>query len=120
MPNYVITINGKKYDIQVEKKEGVPVIQQSPLSFSVPEKVVTPPPCGTGESGKKIVAPMPGKVVSINVNVGDTVKKGQELMVVEAMKMNNPILASSAGVIREIYVNPGEPVQTGTPLLAVG
>ncbi|MDR3591179.1 MAG: hypothetical protein P4N41_16120 [Negativicutes bacterium] len=66
-----------------------------------------------------ISAPMPGKIISVKVSVGDSVTKGQELIIVEAMKMHNPVLATGDGVVREIYIKAGDPIQTGTALLLV-
>ena len=63
---------------------------------------------------------MPGKVITVNVSVGDSVKKGHELLVVEAMKMHNPVLAATDGVVQEIFVKAGDPIQTGMPLILVG
>ena len=63
---------------------------------------------------------MPGKVISVNVKVGESVKKGQELIVVEAMKMHNPVLSVADGVVQEIFVKTGDPIQTGSPLITLG
>jgi propionyl-CoA carboxylase alpha chain len=64
-----------------------------------------------------LVSPMPGKVTEMNVKVGDSVTKGQKLLVMEAMKMNHSISSDRDGVIEEIYVNKGDQLETGTSLL---
>ncbi len=68
---------------------------------------------------EEIKAPLPGTVVSIGVSVGERVAHGQELCVLEAMKMNNPIRANQPGVIRKIFVTVGQQVQHGAPLMAI-
>jgi biotin carboxyl carrier protein len=68
---------------------------------------------------EEVKAPLPGTVVSIGVSVGERVTHGQELCVLEAMKMNNPIRANQAGVIRKIFVIVGQQVQHGVPLVAI-
>ncbi|HUL01136.1 MAG TPA: biotin/lipoyl-containing protein [Nitrospirota bacterium] len=64
-------------------------------------------------------APMPGKIISVKVKVGDSVKKGQELLIMEALKMQNAIRTPGDGVVKEIHVKAGDPVQTGAPLVTV-
>ena len=66
-----------------------------------------------------LVSPMPGKVMEINVKVGDDVIKGQTLLVMEAMKMNQSISSDQDGIVEEIYVNEGDQLETGTSLLLV-
>ena len=128
MASYTITVNGKTYDVMVEKKSGsAPSAVQATSAVAASAPVAAPSatpvpqaaPAVSG-AGNKITAPMPGKVITVKVNVGDSVKKGQELLVVEAMKMHNPVLAASDGVVQEIYVKAGDPIQTGTPLVSVG
>ena len=63
---------------------------------------------------------MPGKIISLTVSVGDTVKNGQELLIMEAMKMHNPVLANADGTVKEILVKAGDAVQAGSPLVVIG
>ena len=67
-----------------------------------------------------IKAPIPGKIVSIKCKVNDTVKRGQVLLVLEAMKMENEIYSGSSGVVKEIKVNEGDFVQPGAILILIG
>lgn len=67
----------------------------------------------SAEEGKSVTVPMPGKIVSVQIKSGQAVEAGQELMVMEAMKMMNPILAPSDGVVKEVFVKAGDAVQTG-------
>lgn len=132
MTTYTIVVNGKTYEVEVEKKGSTPAARVSaPVSQAAPAPTAvapTPAPQApapqaapvSGGAGNKISAPMPGKIISVKVSVGDSVKKGQELIVMEAMKMHNPVLAANDGVVKEIYVKAGDPVQTGAPLISVG
>jgi biotin carboxyl carrier protein len=73
---------------------------------------------GTKSDGK-IVSPMPGKVIKINVKKGEEVKRGQTLLIVEAMKMENNIIAPNDGVIDEVNVKVGEMVNSSTSLISI-
>ncbi len=66
-----------------------------------------------------INAPMPGKIISVKVKVGDTVKADQELVMMESLKMQNPIRTRNEGVVKEMFVKDGDKVQTGNPLLSI-
>jgi propionyl-CoA carboxylase alpha chain len=66
-----------------------------------------------------LISPMPGKVIEISVKVGDAVKRGQKLLVMEAMKMNHSINSDQDGIVQEIYVNEGDQLESGTSLLLV-
>lgn len=123
MKKYLITVNGKTYDITVEEVGGStsqrtaahPLPPAAPVSALKAAVVKQVDGCST-----KIVAPMPGKIIAINVNVGDSVTNGQELIVMEAMKMHNPVLASTKGVVKEILVQAGDAVQAGSVLAIIG
>lgn len=67
---------------------------------------------------EKIEAPLPGKIIKINVNIGDKVSEFDEICIIEAMKMENPILATASGVIKEVLVTTGKTVKAGE-LIAV-
>ena len=118
MTVYSITVNGKTYEVAVEKKSSAPAAKVS-TPVSAPAVPAAPAPSVAGGAGDKITAPMPGKIINVKVAVGDSVKKGQELIIMEAMKMNNPVLAVNDGVVKEIYVKTGDPVQTGAALISV-
>ncbi len=74
---------------------------------------------GGGETGEKdkVFAPMPGKIVKIMVEVGDTVEKKQQVVIVEAMKMENPVLAKAAGTVKAVNFAAGDQVDTDTPIV---
>jgi glutaconyl-CoA/methylmalonyl-CoA decarboxylase subunit gamma len=132
MKNYSITVNGKTYEVAVEEKGGTaaPKAAAHTTAAPAPAPKAAPAPAApapapkaapaTGGPGTKVAAPMPGKIISLKVSVGDSVKNGQELLVMEAMKMHNPVLANADGAVKEILVKAGDPVQAGTVLVVIG
>ena len=74
---------------------------------------------GTGEASGDVIAPMPGKVVEVEVKEGDPVTKGQGIIIVEAMKMQNEFKAPIDGIIQSIHVNPGDAIEGGTGMVSI-
>lgn len=93
-----------------------PVTRPEPVAVS-PQPVKAPTPAPSG--GSAVASPLPGTIVSISVSEGDTVAHGQELCILEAMKMNNPIRATQSGVVKEILVSVGQQVQHGAALMVI-
>jgi len=120
MTNYTVIVNGKSYDVLVEKKKGntANIINEVPASAPAPMPIIKSV-SKAGGGGEDVAAPMPGKIIEIRVRAGDSVKKGQELVIMEAMKMHNPILAASDGMISKLFVKVNESVQTGQPILSI-
>lgn len=126
---YNITVNGNTYDVEVEElaSEGVlvsreQVVSQSTLRPQVskpvaPKAKATPP---SGGSSGSINAPMPGTINDVRVKAGDSVKKGQILLILEAMKMENEIMAGCDGTILGVNVSKGASVSTGDVLVTIG
>ena len=115
-----VTVAGKVYDVTVEilEEEGQetarPCKQMVPSSAQEPAVPVTISPVHAGH--KEIKSPLSGRVVTISVQVEQTVKEGDQLMILEAMKMNNYIYAPHGGRISAIPVNVGDAVEEGQPL----
>ncbi|MCF6462282.1 DUF2118 domain-containing protein [Clostridium sp. Cult1] len=134
MRKFIINVNGNQYEVEVEEvTDGVSTPQRSvpqPASTSQPttKKAPTPQPAPKAEEKKEVVvkegsesveAPMPGTILSINVNEGDTVTEGQVLAILEAMKMENEILAPRGGKVASIAVTKGASVNTGDKLIVI-
>ncbi len=127
MKNYRITVNGVAYDVAVEELgAAAPVAPVAPVAAPAPVAAAPAPaaapaaPVSTGTAGSvKISAPMPGTINRINVKVGDAVKQGDVLLVLEAMKMENDITAPQDGVVSSVEVNQGATVATDAVLLTL-
>jgi biotin carboxyl carrier protein len=114
-----VELNGKKYTIDVERSEAVAI-----PTIATPKPVAAAAPVAAAPAAPKaaaganaIVAPLPGSVVSVSVKAGDAVKAGQQLAVIEAMKMENEILAPADGTIKAVHVSAGQAVQQGDALI---
>ncbi|GHU55136.1 acetyl-CoA carboxylase biotin carboxyl carrier protein subunit [Clostridia bacterium] len=136
MRNFNITVNGKQYSVGVEEIGGhaVPVsqsplqqtaqpIQQTAQAQPAPQAVQQAPapavvPAKAG-SGTKITSPMPGTILDAKVNVGDTVKRGQVLLILEAMKMENDIVSPIDGTVSSVVAKKGDNVNSGDLLATV-
>lgn len=112
-----ITLNGKKYDVEIERPQAAAPVARpaAPAPQRTAAPVATAPRPSAG--GKSINSPLPGVVLDIKVNVGDTVQVGQVVMVVEAMKMENNIEATQAGTVTKILKQKGDPVMEGDALI---
>ena len=126
MKKYKVNVNGTEYEIVLEVMEGAdvtapvaPAAPAAPAPAVAQTPVVAAPVAATGE-GESVTSPMPGTILSVNVNVGDTVKAGQVLMVLEAMKMENEIMAGSDGKVVAVNVTKGATVETGSVLCVIG
>ena len=118
MKNYRITVNGNVYDVTVEELGGTatPVVAAAPVAPVAAPAPVAKPAASTGAGAVKINAPMPGKILAVKAPVGTAVKKGQVVLVLEAMKMENEIVAPEDGTVASIDVNEGAMVEAGTVL----
>jgi len=114
-----VTVNGKEYIVEVEELNNV-AAERVQKEEKIVQKPISIPKAQTEVSRDgAITAPMPGKIVSINVREGDKVEEGAVLMILEAMKMENTITATKAGVVKEISVEIGNTVKKGDVLLVI-
>ena len=116
MKNYTITVNGNVYDVTVEEGASTGAVSAPAAPKAAPKAAAAPAakPAATGTAGSvKINAPMPGKIVDVKVRVGDAVKKGQTVLVLEAMKMENDIVAPEDGTVASINAAVGSAVEAG-------
>lgn len=118
MKRYNITVNGKAYDVAVEEIGG------DAASAPVAPAAAAPAPASAAAApvadGTKVTAPMPGTILDIKVAVGDTVKSGQAVCVLEAMKMENDVNSPCDGKILSINTTKGSAVETGAVLAVIG
>ncbi len=126
MKNLRITVNGVAYDVQVEELNASEAPASAPAAGFKPAakiaaafKPAAKPAAAPAGEGKKIAAPMPGTIVSVNVSNGQSVNKGDVLVVLEAMKMENEIKAPSDGTVTSVVVSKGESVDTGATLVTI-
>ena len=112
MKKYRVNVNGTAYEVEIEEMAGAPV------AAPVAAPAAAPAPAASG-AGESINAPMPGNILSVNVAAGDTVKKGQVLMVLEAMKMENEIMAPRGGKVTAVAVAKGAAVESGALLCTI-
>lgn len=118
-----LEVNGTPYSVEIiqEKKETPKVAKSTPKSAPAATAAPAPAaaPASTGK-GKAVKAPLPGVIISVDVQVGQQVKRGQQVAVLEAMKMENGINAECDGTITEIKVKAGDSILEGTDILIIG
>lgn len=117
MKKYRVNVNGTNYEVCVEEISADEAVKTAaPAPAPAAAAPAAPAPAG----GEKIIAPMPGNILSVNVKDGDTVKKGDILLILEAMKMENEILAPADGTVAAVSVTKGQTVETGALLCVIG
>lgn len=133
LKKFKITIDGKTYLVEMEEIGGAPAAQPAPAAPATPAATPTPAPAApatpatpapaapvapTGE-GEVVTAPMPGTVTKILVKDGDAVTENQPLMILEAMKMENEIVAPKAGTIGQVFATLNQNVNSGDNLISI-
>ena len=114
MKNYVITVNGTSYDVTIEEVGGAAPVAATPVAAPVkaaPAKAAAP-----AAGSVSVTAPMPGKILNVKLQAGAVVKKGDVILILEAMKMENEIVAPEDGTIASINVATGDSVEAGAVL----
>lgn len=118
MKKYKINLNGKSYEVEVEELEiGAPAPSKK-VQEAATEKTVNNAPASSGEL-EDITAPMPGNILDVKVKVGDKVKTGDTLVILEAMKLENEIVAPRDGVVAAINTSKGTAVVLGDALVSL-
>ncbi|WP_163469713.1 biotin/lipoyl-containing protein [Fusobacterium sp. IOR10] len=131
---YIATLNGKKYEVELEKVEeyraltreeitnpnvviAAAPVQAAPVQAAPAPVAATPAPVAAGDSS--IVSPLPGTVLEVKVQAGDTVKYGQVVVILEAMKMETEVVASADGTVESVLVKKGDAVDTDATLVVL-
>jgi len=138
MKQFKIKVNDQEYMVEVEEitegKESStsspsvaqgkqPVQKEMPQKSEVkaaPKTEKKPSPAQSSVAGEEIQSPMPGKVLKINVSEGDTVNEGDTVLILEAMKMENEIIANTSGKVKKLSVSVNDMVETDDTLLVIG
>lgn len=121
--NYNITVNGTTYEVEVEETGSVSTqgrVQPQMTTQVRPQPVAAKPQVKSASQGGSVVAPMPGTISDVRVSVGQSVKKGDILLILEAMKMENEIMAPQDGKVSAISVSKGSSVSSGDALVTLG
>ena len=132
---YKVTLNGRTYEVEVEAGKAMlldeyeaiaptaaPVAAPAaaPAPVAAPAAAPAPAAAAAPVAGEAVTAPMPGNILKVNVTEGQAVKEGDVLVVLEAMKMENEILAPKACTVTQVVVTKGAAVDTGAPLVVLG
>ena len=131
MKKYNVTVNGVVYEVVVEEADGTAVSAPAAAPAAAPAPVAAPAPKATpaptaapkasGAQGSiKVVAPMPGTILKLNVKVGDTLKANDLVCILEAMKMENEIFTAEGGVVKSIEAAQGASVNAGDVIITLG
>ena len=131
---YKVTLKGRTYEVEVEAGEAILLDEYEAIAPSAPTAAPVAAPAAapaaaapapaaapvvTG-AGEPVNAPMPGNILKVNVTNGQAVKAGDVLCVLEAMKMENEIMAPKDGTVTQVLVSKGANVDTGAPLVVIG
>lgn len=134
MRKFLVNVNGTSYEILVEELNGaaaapaaMPAAPVAPAPAAAPAPVQNPVPAlapvaapVVSAGQQRVNSPMPGNILAVNVKVGDSVNEGDVLMILEAMKMENEIMAPGSGTISSVNVSVGASVNTGDVLCVLG
>ena len=129
MRKFNITVNGIAYEVEVEEvgaMESITPVRPAPVAAApaAPKAAPAPAPKAAPKAapvagGTKVNAPMPGTILDVKVAQGQAVKKGDILLILEAMKMENEILAPQDGTVAQVAVSKGASVNSGDPLVVL-
>ncbi len=133
MMKYKVTLNGRTYEVEVEAGKAMLLAEYeaiAPAPVAAPAAAPAAPvaeapaapaaPAAVTGAGEVVSAPMPGTIVKVNVTAGQAVKSGDVLCVLEAMKMENDIIAAKSGTITQVVTAKGATVSSGDPLVVIG
>ncbi len=113
MKKYRVNVNGTNYEVELE------LVSENEVKSAAPAAAPAAPAAAVPAGGETVTAPMPGPILDVKVAAGAAVKKGDVLMILEAMKMENEILAPCDGTVAALNVSKGTTVETGTVLCVI-
>ena len=118
-----VTVNGASYKVEMDTPVN-PVVQNSPAAPQTDKPAPAPAPAAAAPAahagaGKAVTSPLPGVIIEVSVKEGQAVKAGQKVAVIEAMKMENEIQASSDGTVTAVLVNKGDSVLEGAEIVKI-
>jgi len=126
---YIVKINNKEYEVEVQRGKAnitktITVAEPStpvpvPVPAAAPVSAPAAPAPAVPAEGELVRAPMPGTIIDIKVSAGASVKKGETILILEAMKMENEVVASANGVVAQVYVTKGSSVATDDVLISI-
>lgn len=121
-----VTVNGKVYEVETEAPKAAPVAAK-PAAAPAPKPAAAPvapkaeaKPAAAPAAGLQVKSPLPGSVIKVLVSEGQAVKKGDTLLTLESMKMENAIMAEADGTVKQIAVTPGQNVMQDDLLIVLG
>ena len=119
---YKVTLNGRTYEVEVEAGKAMLLDEYEAIvpTAAPAAPAAAPAPVAAPVAGEAVTAPMPGNILKVNVTAGQAVKEGDVLVVLEAMKMENEILAPKACTVKQVLVSKGSTVDTGATLVVLG
>ena len=128
---YKVTLKGKTYEVEVNQGEAMlldeyeayapaPAAPAAPAAAPAAPAAAPAPAPVAAAAGEQVVSPMPGNIVKVNVKTGQAVKSGEVLAVLEAMKMENEIMAPHDATVVQVLTDVGAKVDTGTPIIVLG
>lgn len=113
-----VNVNGADYQVELENAPAASAVQTAPAAqTAAPAPAAAPKPAGAGVTVK---SPLPGIIISVDVKEGQAVKRGQKVAVIEAMKMENEILAESDGTVIAVHAGKGDSVLEGADIVTIG
>lgn len=124
MKKYNVTVNGTAYEITLEVADAAEVKAAPAAPAAAPASAVAPAPAAApapapAAGGESVTSPMPGTILAVNVQNGSPVKKGDVLMILEAMKMENEIISPVDGTVASVNTSKGSSVETGAVLCTI-